>query len=253
MILGGTPGPGTYLPLPFPAMSTESELNPSWDYDTEQAKLLALGVHGQDTSDFDAIVASRHSRKAEIMTRLNLGPNDTVMDLGSGMGFIAEVIGPEVKSIHCCDISSVFLEDCAKRTSHLPNVVTHQIGYADLTAAQGQGINKVYSTLLFIHFNFYDIMFYLQEINKVLDMGGLVYFDYNDGERYKVDNMADSFQEHVAIYKEHRESWVFGCMHMTSRHLLENLIPQLGFEIVENWPTTISFSQMLLRKVAPLT
>jgi hypothetical protein len=71
-----------------------------------------------------------------------------------------------------------------------------------------------------------------------------------DGERYRVDNPRDSFQEHVAIYKEHRETWIFGCMHMTSLSILRSLAPQLGFELAANWQTDTSYSQMLLRKVA---
>jgi cyclopropane fatty-acyl-phospholipid synthase-like methyltransferase len=233
-------------------VNTALDANPQWDFEGENAKLLALGVRDQDTSDLAAIVASRHARKPEIMARLSLQKQDIVLDLGSGLGFIAEVIAPEVSKVHCCDISANFLNDCKQRTQQLSNIECHKIEYADLSAAYGKHINKAYSTLLFIHFNFYDIVYYLQELNKVLVRGGLLYFDFNDGERYRLDNKDDSFQEHIALYKRARESWVFGCMHMTSARILEKLAPQLGFCIIGHWTTNTAFSQMLLEKTAGL-
>jgi SAM-dependent methyltransferase len=243
---------GSRQPRKDMSMTSAINANPQWNFEGDNAKLLALGVHNQDTSDFDAIVASRHGRKPEIMGRLALQGSDIVMDLGSGMGLIAEVIAPYVSKLHCCDISENFLDDCRRRTSHLANLQCHKIEYADLSSVYGRNINKIYSTLLFIHFNFYDIVYYLQEINKVLVKGGQLYFDFNDGERYRLDNKEDSFQEHIALYKQARESWVFGCMHMTSARILENLAPQLGFRIVGHWTSSIAFSQMLLEKIAEL-
>src|SRR5262245_9967667 len=178
-----------------PPVVPEQDLNTQWNFEDADAKLLALGVHNRDTSDLDAIIAARHARKPEIAARLQLNREDTVLDLGSGLGYIAEVIAPDVRRLHCCDISPSFLADCRERLRAHPNVECHQMGYADLSPIYGKGINKAYSTLLFILFNFYDILFYLQELNKVLDRGGLLYFDYMDAERYRLDNRADSFQE----------------------------------------------------------
>ena len=221
---------------------------PTWDFEGEMRKLLALGVPNNDTSDFEAIVATRHARKGEIVDRLELRRSDHVLDLGSGMGLIAEVIAPEVARVHCVDISDTFLADCRKRLGALDHVEFHKIGYADLSVLYSKQINKAYSTLLFIHFNFYDIFFYLQELNKVLKERGLLYFDYNDGERFSLAENSDSFHDHLALYKGNREHWIFGCMHMTSYGLLRNLAPQLGFRILNNWPSQHCYSQILLEK-----
>jgi ubiquinone/menaquinone biosynthesis C-methylase UbiE len=220
-------------------------MNPQWNFD-DNNKFLALGVHNKRIN-FDEIVASRHARKAEISTRLNLQPSDIVMDLGSGMGFIAEVIAPAVQKVHCCDISTTFLADCRARTSHLSNIDCHLTPYADLSAVQGKQINKAYSTLLFIHFNFYDLVYYLQELGRVLEKGGLFYFDFNDGERFQMGS-DDSFNEHLPIYRHKRETWVFNCMHMLSAGILKNLVPQLGFSIANHWTGLTSCSQMLIEK-----
>ena len=154
--------------------SSEFDTTPNWIFKGERDKLLGLGAPNPDSPDLEEIIASRHARKPEIVSRLKLQSTDIVCDLGSGMGVIAEVIAPEVKHVHCCDISGEFLKVCKERTQNFDNIETHEIAYADLSAVEGKGVNKVYSTLLFIHFNFYDVVYYLQEINKVLDKDGLV-------------------------------------------------------------------------------
>lgn len=227
-----------------------TQKNSSWDYEGEKAKLLALGAPG-GVADVDVVVASRHARRDEIVDRLALNRSDQVLDLGSGMGFLTEVIAPRVARVHCADLSNTFLADCRSRLAGFDNVEFHKIEYGDLSPLYGKGINKAYATLLFIHFNFYDLFFYLTEIHKVLKPGGLIYFDYNDGERFKMSQTSDSFHEHLSIYKDNREHWIFECMHMTSYGVLKNLTHQLGFEFVSNWTSTTVFSQALLRKTSP--
>jgi cyclopropane fatty-acyl-phospholipid synthase-like methyltransferase len=219
----------------------------NWEIEGKEAKLLALGAPG-NVPDLDAVILARHARQNEIVDRLALSRKDVVLDLGSGMGFLAEVLAPQVARLHCADISETFLTDCRARLAPFGNVECHQIEYANLSALYGKNINKAYATLLFIHFNFYDIFFYLTELNKVLEPGGLLYFDYNDGDRFSLAEKTDSFHGHLALYKENREHWIFGCMHMTSLGVLKNIAPQLGFSVVKNWPSTQCFSQILLRK-----
>lgn len=222
--------------------------NVNWNYTDSRKKMAALGWPTKDWTDLDAIVASRHARKPEIMHRLQLTAQDHVLDLGSGMGFIAEVIAPEVERLCCADVSEVYLRDCKTRLAHLSNVDLCRMTYADLSPLYKFRFTKAYSTLLFIHFNFYDIVLYLAELAKVMAPGGLVYFDYNDGERFSLGNNQDSFNEHLKIYKENREHWIFGCMHMTSQSVLRHIAPQIGFDVMENWTSDTSYSQMLLRK-----
>jgi cyclopropane fatty-acyl-phospholipid synthase-like methyltransferase len=227
-----------------------AETNPNWNHQDDRSKLMSLGVSGGDWRDMAAIIASRHARKPEIASRLSLCPDDRVLDLGSGMGFIAEVIAPEVAQLHCADVSEVYLSDCSQRIATLPNVAHHQIAYADLSAVYGKGITKAYATLLFIHFNFYDFVLYLRELHEVLEPGGLLYFDYNDGNRINLSDPDDSINHQIAIYKDNRERWIFGCMHMGSQSVLRNIAPQLGFRVLDNWSSSQCFSHMLLRRAA---
>src|SRR5262245_14157812 len=82
----------------------------SWSFKDWTTKLLALGASDGRTVDFDKMVRERHAREPEIVSRLQLGNgSDIIMDLGSGMGIVGEVIAPRVSRLHCCDISDVFL------------------------------------------------------------------------------------------------------------------------------------------------
>jgi hypothetical protein len=107
----------------------------SWSYRDRNAKLVALGASDSRTVDFAKMVRERHARES----RLQLSTGwDIVMDLGSGMGIVGEVIAPHVGQLHCCDISDIFLADCNARLAHFPNVDYGRISYADLSSARGK-------------------------------------------------------------------------------------------------------------------
>ena len=232
---------------------TTQKGNSTWKFEGDSA-FHALGVHGiidGEIPSVDEVADNRYQRMKYISSLLDLCPTDVTLDLGSGMGFMAEVVAPKVKHVVCADISDSFLKTCAERTARFNNVSTKLIKYADLTALQGLKINKAYSTLLFIHFNFYDFTYYLQQMHAILEPGALFFFDYNDGDRYIYGNKDDSFIEHLKIYKDVREQWVFNCMHMSSTATLHNILPQLGFEIVKILPMAgASFTEIIIRKKA---
>ncbi len=227
--------------------------NEKWEFDDDKRRRLALGVAGvkDGENDDEAVVRSRHARLPEVSSRLVLSKNDRVIDLGSGMGYLAEVVAPKVRSLVCVDISSSFLERTIARHQEkgLANVEYVLTEYADFSKHIPQRATKIYSLLLFIHFNCFDFLYYLVECNKVLELGGLVYFDMNDGDRFKLHDGADSFNKHIPIYKANRVNWIFGCMHLGSLTMLRNIAPQIGFQLETTWFGSTSFSQVLLRKV----
>jgi hypothetical protein len=92
---------------------------------------------------------------------------------------------------------------------------------------------------------------YLQELHKVIEPDGLLYFDYNDGDRFDLNLAEDTFNDHLKMYAENREHWIFGCMHMTSFTVLKHVAPQIGFRVLENFPSEDCFSQMLLQRAEP--
>jgi SAM-dependent methyltransferase len=111
--------------------------NEKWEFDDDKRRRLALGVAGvkDGETDDEAVVRSRHARLPEVSSRLALGRNDRVIDLGSGMGYLAEVVAPKVRSLVCVDISSSFRERAQARHEQkgLKNVEHVLTEYADFS------------------------------------------------------------------------------------------------------------------------
>ncbi len=81
-----------------------------WQFNSERDKLFALEVNDEsEVENLDAIVKSRHARADRIINLLRIGSDDVVLDLGSGLGFVAEKIAPRCSYLHCADISPLFL------------------------------------------------------------------------------------------------------------------------------------------------
>jgi SAM-dependent methyltransferase len=228
--------------------------NDRWMFENSRDKMDALGVFHIDggRENLDAVVARRHERLPELRSRLALDPNDIVVDLGSGTGFVAEVVAPLVQKLYCVDISPTFLEDAKARLSEqdIENVEFILTDYADFARSFRQRVTKIYALLLFIHFNYFDFLHYLAECNHVLRTGGLLYFDFNDGDQFILDNPRDSFVPQIPTYKANRKEWIFNCMHMSSLTLLRNIAPQLGYKLEATYHSRSAHTQALLRKVA---
>jgi cyclopropane fatty-acyl-phospholipid synthase-like methyltransferase len=110
-------------------------LNEKWNFDDPRQLIHESGSRGADDSARLAhIVETRTRRAQEVATRLQLGPGDRVLDLGSGLGVTANALAPLVRRIVCADISSSFLDQCRLRNHGVPNFEPVLIDYADLSA-----------------------------------------------------------------------------------------------------------------------
>jgi len=227
-------------------------LNENWNFDDPSRLLKSAGsVGATDAERYANIVETRTRRAGEVVERLKLGRDDVVVDLGSGLGITAKAVAPSVKRLYCADVSTSFLEQCRNLNRDVENVAPLYISYADLSAIPAP-VDKIYSLLLFIHFNTYDLIYYLSECNRILRTGGQLYFDFHDGARVRIDSTAGpegGIARHLALYKENRSSWVFQCMHLCSADTLKNLLPQLGFDLKRLYQSRGSFTQALVEKV----
>jgi hypothetical protein len=93
--------------------------------------------------------------------------------------------------IHCADLNKDFLAFCSNELSDVPNAACHLIRYADFSSLQDLQINKAYSTAVWIHFNFYDMVLNLLALNLLLPCGGFLYFDYADPAGIKIGDQPD--------------------------------------------------------------
>jgi cyclopropane fatty-acyl-phospholipid synthase-like methyltransferase len=93
-----------------------------------------------------------------------------VIDLGSGCGFIADALAPDVAHLWCADISKSFLDYAKKVTQKHANVTCQQIEFGKLSGLPQ--VTARYSVAVFIHFNLYDCYLYLTQCYNCLESNG---------------------------------------------------------------------------------
>jgi len=178
----------------------------NWEFANRRELLYALvgfDFGPEPETKLDAIRTYKANEAKFILETLAPTKEDRVLEIGSGMGFVARNFAPKCERMHCADISRDFLAACEEELREFSNVNCHLIPYGDLSSLKNLGINKAYSVAVFIHFHFYDIVIYLREVFEILVDGGRFVFGMSDtdtldlnGDRY--------FPGQVERYKKHR-------------------------------------------------
>jgi ubiquinone/menaquinone biosynthesis C-methylase UbiE len=229
------------------------EMNENWEYKTPHDILIAcVGTNFGDKPEeqIEAIRVDRGRRGTIIRHILGLKPDEHVADIGSGCGFVTRAIIPHVSHMWCIDISSAFLEYCRGELAEFSKVSYCLAKYAEFGGIESNSLAACYSTAVFIHFNYYDLVFYLAEVNRVLKIGGRFLFDFLNSDRLNY-RTTETFQRHFSKYKSNRAKKIFNVLHPMSLRTIECVAPQMGFEInrVDFLPGHANDS-VVLRKVA---
>ncbi|MCJ7443825.1 MAG: class I SAM-dependent methyltransferase [Methanotrichaceae archaeon] len=207
----------------------------NWNCDSMNSMLKALigNQYGENPEEqLDKIRADKKVTADIYDSFLKFERSDRVIDLGSGTGFLTHWIAPKVSKIWCLDISKSFNNFAKNELKEFLNVECSVIEYGNLSCVYNQKIDKIFSTGVFIHFNFYDFVVYLKEISKVLDKGGLFAFDIANAENLNLKSAPSYFFDGLDAYKEDR-SRILGLMNWTGISVVTNLAEQLGFEILK--------------------
>jgi hypothetical protein len=225
------------------------EPNPAWTYKSEHDLLIACVGYNfgpRPLERLDEIRVSRGGYGYTVLQRMGLTPDDVVVDIGSGCGFVGRAVAPHVKTLHCVDISSDFLAYCTRELGEFANVQCHLMAYADFSALQGLGVSHAYSTAVWIHFNFYDICHYLHALAGLLPAGGTLYFDFAAPEGIASSDRR-IFNSHLARYVEDRNT-IFNLVHFNSPSAVEAAAGLFGFALEALWKThEITYSALLRR------
>jgi len=230
-----------------------STTNPNWEFKTQHDILIAcVGTNfGNNPEDkLEEIRSNRAYLGDHIRYTLGLTSTDRVADIGSGCGFVTRAIVPHVAHMWCVDISKDFMEYCRTELSEFSNVSYSYAEYANFVGIDSGCLHACYSTAVFIHFNYYDLIFYLTEVNRVLSVGGKFLFDFLDSDRLDYKK-SEVFQRHFTAYRANRAQYIFNILHPLSLRTIEAVAPQVGFEIVRvDFLPGLANNTVILRKVA---
>ncbi|HEY1464242.1 MAG TPA: methyltransferase domain-containing protein [Terriglobales bacterium] len=224
------------------------EMKRNWDFVEKRQLLYALvgfDFGKEPETKLDEIRAYKRNESAFLLNTLKPNKDDVMMDLGSGCGFIARVMAPLCKQIYCLDISSEFLRFAKEELQEFPNVGFHRMHYGDLHFLDDKKITKGYANAVFIHFNFFDIVQYLQEIYRILVPGGLFMFGLSNTDCLDIRNDR-YFGVVMADYVKQRSS-IATMMQWNSSVGVCSAARQIGFEASELWAAQGS-AMILVRK-----
>ncbi len=125
----------------------------------------SLSAHGKASADI-------------IRGTLSIGPEDRVLEVGIGVGRLAEHIAGHCKSFTGIDISKNMIDICRQRMKDFNNVRLESHNKSDLSLFGDSCFDKVIFQVVLIHLDREDVFNYLRETHRVLSPGGLAWFQF---------------------------------------------------------------------------
>lgn len=105
---------------------------------------------------------------------------DTVLEIGCGVGRVGRVLSPFVREWIGCDVSANMLHLAGRRLLGLTNTKLIEISGYDLHPVADASVDVVYTTVVFMHLEEWDRYNYVLEAMRVLKPGGRFYCDNVD-------------------------------------------------------------------------
>lgn len=146
-----------------------------WDNKATTTTGALIAVDGSANEEVARLTGAYTARQVECA--LALTPDDRVLELGCGVGRIGREIAGKVAHWQGADISANMLEVARERLAGHANVGFTELKRTSLEALPSASFSKAYCVAVFIHMDKEDFLLYLEELARVLEPGGLVFFD----------------------------------------------------------------------------
>lgn len=175
-----------------------------WDFENKETMLSHLvgKEFGEDpVKKMNEIRQTKIQIAQMIYSHLNLKENATVVEIGSGLGIMANWMASKVAHVHCCDVSASFLEVAKEECKNQKNTSFHLLKKNNLEFAANESIDAVYSYNVFIHLNLYDIFMYFRDFKRALKVGGKVWFDIANADLFSSE-VPKLFHEMAGLYEK---------------------------------------------------
>ena len=144
---------------------------------------------------------------------LDITDTDTLLDIGSGLGYISKNFSQIVKHIYCCDINQDLINMAEMNCQHRSNMSFHKITNEPyLNFLKDSSITKAYAHSVLVHCHTTTIINYLKELERVLKPDGLFFFSYCiksadrnliQSDKNKIENTIDTLNFNIIKEVEH--------------------------------------------------
>jgi ubiquinone/menaquinone biosynthesis C-methylase UbiE len=146
-----------------------------WDELSTSEEHAVLNISGQ-TEDLALLECSEVNRRWLAET-VGLRREDTILDVGCGVGRMAQVLAPACREWIGADVSPNMLSYARNRTAAFNNVRLVEISGYDLAPIADASIDLAYCMVVFCHLNVYDRYNYVRECYRVLRPAGRIFID----------------------------------------------------------------------------
>jgi len=148
------------------------------DFWNRQASSAEAAISAVDGSQSEEVVQHTGRWSAEqVRAALDIGKNDLVLELGCGVGRIGRELAPRCGHWTGVDISENMIEHARDRLTSCNNVSFHRLSRNNLDMLEDNSIDKAYSIAVFCHMDKEDLYLYMQELNRVVRPGGMIFVE----------------------------------------------------------------------------
>lgn len=146
-----------------------------WTRLSETYKSATISVIGDVDEDY--ILATAQDTKNWLDQTVGIKPEDTILEIGCGIGRVGQALAPLCKEWIGCDVSPHMLGHARQRLAAFDNVRFVEISGFDLRSIADASIDLVYCTVVFMHLDEWERYKYILEAGRALKPGGRIFVD----------------------------------------------------------------------------
>jgi ubiquinone/menaquinone biosynthesis C-methylase UbiE len=139
--------------------------------------LARAKMHVIGTEDEDALTGSGKATADFLSRRVGIRPEDTVLEIGCGIGRVGKQLAPRCHKWIGCDVSPNMVKLARERLQEFSNVELFETSGHDLKSIADLSIDVAYCTVVFMHLDPWDRFSLVKEAFRVLRPGGRIYVD----------------------------------------------------------------------------